>query len=553
MSLMTFVLNTLQPRVNDPTNSRLWLPRLLAGMTNGDGSLVLPIHATDQNLGAITGDSGASVASYFATTYQTWMSGVEGKTIEAEPDPASPYPILAFPKLTIAGLQNISVQLASATATASGYDVELYLIFDTYPDPTQGIAMQPLSLVGDYNIQQALLWRPEGATDWSSDNLVGTGSVSLALSQCQMVAQATIGVNGAGPARTNSIVVTSLALVGTQAGAPPGVTVDNLTVDGDFKGAKEGLISLVTEMLESNDAAAALTQAVGTLLMAPSNLASVNDLVGGRAGGVLDGILGPVPASGLPDDGPNQKAATPVDLYLFDRIRLALAAPDSDWFLPLQLASSDDPVIEPYSNPSIDVPDQTIKGLNYTNIKLTNVVLAGASNASMPPAATSLDIGKIGTVVTLGILPAGTPRQLPRSGGPVTMPVPPAPPVLFTAGFSLVQQGLKPVPLQGTLTARITGATAALTITPTGSSVDDLQIGLSHATASLAGATITVSVQLNPPNDGLQQIINALFAQPAVQQQVLVALNDALAGQASAISDQLSQIARTAILTQLQG
>ena len=44
-SLMSFILDSLQPRLNDPANTKLWLPRLLTEMSDEGGNPLLPIRS----------------------------------------------------------------------------------------------------------------------------------------------------------------------------------------------------------------------------------------------------------------------------------------------------------------------------------------------------------------------------------------------------------------------------------------------------------------------------------------------------------------------------
>jgi hypothetical protein len=92
-----------------------------------------------------------------------------------------------------------------------------------------------------------------------------------------------------------------------------------------------------------------------------------------------------------------------------------------------------------------------------------------------------------------------------------------------------------------------------MTIAPSGADVDHLTLTLSGVGADLTTAQIVPQVSLDPPNAPLEQILDTLFAKADVQQQILAALNTALAQQSAAISDQFTQIARAAILSQIGG
>ncbi|MFN3945401.1 MAG: hypothetical protein ACK4K7_10770 [Allosphingosinicella sp.] len=538
-TLMGFILNTVQPRVNDPANTRMWLPALLMQLRNDDGSPTLPIHAGRQDLGALTGTNGGFVADTFNSVYSIMNQ------VDTKPDPDAMFPLLTLPNVTLDGLQNMKLADTSNQPTPDGYVVHIDLAFDAYQGEVGGNPMPPLTFSGRYEIEQKL----EVIATGEKVTITGHGSFTVVVTDCKLVATAGATISGTGAGRVNTIAVSALEIVGTSP-TGPALNFTNLTLDDDLP-QKAQLMATIQDALSDPQAAGAFLSAINEMLSAQENLESVNRLLSDKTTGVLDGIFGPLPASGLPVDGPDQKALTPVDQFLFDRVRLSLADPGSSWFLPLQLASSDDPVLEPYSNPQVDVPDQTIKGLVYSGIVLTDVLLAGASNAAAPLDQTILATTSFSTRVALGSLPEGPAHQVPRQGGSVSMPVPPAPPLTFSARFSLVQQGFKPVPLKGTLVATIENVFVNLTMTPSGADVDHLTMTMSQVSADVSAARIAPSVSLDPPNGPLEQILDALFAKSDVQQQVLAALNTALAEQQGAISEQFTQIARNAILSQL--
>ena len=86
-TLMSFIQNSVQPRLNDPANARLWLPRLLVGMTANDEP-VLPIRSDVQDLGFLQGEHGGYVADRFV---QVW-SIMNQK--DAVADPLQPLPAM---------------------------------------------------------------------------------------------------------------------------------------------------------------------------------------------------------------------------------------------------------------------------------------------------------------------------------------------------------------------------------------------------------------------------------------------------------------------------
>ncbi|TFF14442.1 hypothetical protein EXW72_04460 [Pseudomonas sp. BCA14] len=540
-TLMSFFLDTLQPCLNDPANAKLWLPRQLAQMNGSDGHLVLPLHADQQDLGYLTGDNGSYIAEQFA---ENWSIVNQQDCV---PDPNKQYPHLSLSAIQVDGLQNIFVNPSASTLTGQGYSISLPLLFNYYNASSGQKDLPQLTMSGNYHIDQSLLIGD--APNTSTTDIIGTGAFSVVFSESMLNAQASLTIEGSAAMRSLAIAVSELQVTGVQ-GGPVKLNFTQLTLDGDFTG-KDQLIETIKDALNDPEGQAAMVGTLSNMLNSPSNLQSVNNMLGTQTESLMSSVFGPLPAQGMPGDDSGQDAASPVDLFLFDRMRVALNEADSNWYLPWQLASSSDPVLEPYSNPQVNVPDQTLGGLKYTNIQLTNLTLTGGSNAQAPLAAVTLSTPRIAATLNFGGLAQGPVRQLDRPGPPVRQPVPPAPPLKVNAGFSLIQQGIKPVPLVGTLTATLVNLQSALTITPSGADVNDLTLTISDISARLDSAQIGVSVTLTPHDAALEQIIGRLFQKPEVQSQIANALNNALSAQAPQLSEEFSQIARKAILNQL--
>lgn len=541
-TLMGFILNTVQPRINDPGNARLWLPRLLVNMTDDQGKPVLPIRADYQNLGYMAPPGGDYIADRFADVYSVM------KQVTAEPNPAQPRPLLEISQVVLDGLQNMFVDPPTVAANPAGYDVSTPLLFNHYSAAAGGVPMPPLTLSGRYRITQSLLVTRDDGTQFV-DDITGDGSFSGLFSDCKMTARSSVTIAGSGAQRYSVISVGTLVLGGITSDAPT-LAITNLTLDGDLK-QKDALIKQIRSALNDPEGQGALIDAVTGMLNTPDTLASINSMLSGKSGDVMQTIFGPLPPEGMPSDDTGQKAATPVDLYLFDRMRAAMIAPESNWYLPWQLASSSNPVLEPYTGDRIALPSQTIKGLVYSDIVLTDVCLAQASNALAPVAGIVLTTPHITANVVFGPLPQGPERSVPRQSGPVTMPVPPAPPMTLAGNFTLTQNGFRKVTLTGHVNAIVTGLKAALTITPSGASVTDLFLTIGDIVTNVTGVKITVDVQLVPRDTTLEQIVKSMFEKPEVQTQIAQAINSELSGQLDQLSQEFSAMARAAINQQL--
>ena len=107
-TLMSFILDSLQPRLNDPANTKLWLPRLLTEMSDEGGNPLLPIRSKEQDLGFLNGEHGDYIAGLFANSWSIFNSRY------AIVDPDLPNPALLLSDVSLVGLQNIWVEQASS-------------------------------------------------------------------------------------------------------------------------------------------------------------------------------------------------------------------------------------------------------------------------------------------------------------------------------------------------------------------------------------------------------------------------------------------------------
>lgn len=539
-TLMSFILDTLRPQVNDATNAKLWLPGLLVNLKNDQGQSVLPIHADKQDLGQLTGDNGSYIAQQFATDWGIFYEG------DAIPNPAAPLPILNLSEVVLDGLQNITVEPATAAITADGYQVTVPLSFNKYMGAPADVAIPPLTVSGTYDLTQSLQVKATPPIQ----SLSGTGSFVAQFPDLVMTAYATVAVKGSGANRTVSLDLSKLEISGAK-DPTPSVVFSKLTLDSDLP-AKDALVDLIRQALENSQGAGAMAQAMSVMLNAPSNLDSINSMLGGKGSDVVSSIFGPLPSGGLPAADSGQTAATPLDLMLFDRMRVALCQCDSNWYVPWQLAGSSDPVLEPYSNATIAIPDQKIGGLLYSGITLTDVLVHNASNAVTPVPSSILTTPRIDATLVFGTLSEGPVRDVPRQGGAVPMHIPPTPPLTASANFTLTQNGLKKVTLNGTVNATITGLGIAIEVVPSGTSVDDLTLTIQNFAADVSAVQVAVQVQLAPRDPSLEGILQTMFGRKDVQSGIASSLNKELAGQKDALSKEFSQIARTAINNQLR-
>lgn len=532
-TLMSFIHNSMLPRLNDPTNTRLWLPGLLAGM-NQNGNPVLPIRSDAQDLGFLEGEHGGYVAERFV---QTW-SIMNQK--DAVADPLQPFPSLKLSDVTLGGLQNVHVQQVSSAPTISGYDASVTLLPNYYPSPTQGLEMPLLTLTGRYQIEQSL---------WVEDSyktaITGVGAFSATFSDCLLNAPLTLTTTGSAAQRSSAVTLLGLTLTGI-VGDEPTLQFDDLTLEGDLE-QSELLILYIKQALNAPDGRMSMLTTVAEMLNAPDNLESMSSSLSEYLTNSLDELFSVVPQNGLPIDNENQQGATVLDVYLFDRLRLALNQPDSEWYLPRLLSDSTAPVLEPYQHAQVVIPDQTLSGLNYTDIELNDLNIAGFSNAFMPLETCILSAPIIAMEVLFGMLPEGdrVSRQALHSG------VPPAPPVKLTTWLSLTQQGVTPVNLQGVVFASLFDCRLHMNLNASGDDVSDLDLTVNALSFVWGSEPVEFNVELEPRNSVLESMLQKMLLKPEIQNPLKVQLAEALTAQRCELSASFSRLARAIIINQL--
>lgn len=526
-TLMSFILDTLQPRLNDPENTKLWLPRLLDQMKDEDGNPVLPIESAVQDLGFLQGEHGDFVADTFAKSWSVFNMK------PAAPDPQRPHPALKLFDVKLAGLQNMNVLSVSSQATAKGYDVRVELLPNHYPDPTQGLEMPLFSLSGRYLINQSL-WAENSYTT----QIEGEGDFTALFHDSLVIAQLSLEASGDAEQRSTLVTLKELVL-NANTGDQPILEFEDLTLETDLELA-DALIMYIKSALNGEDGQASMLDTVTSMLNSTHNLASVSASLSEYLDAGLANFFGVVPDQGLPDDADNQQGATALDVYLFDRLRIAFNQSGSSWYLPLLLAQSTDPELEPYTHGHVSIPDQTIQGLKYSDIALTDLTLVGLSNVYVPLPACVLTSPAISMTVELGVLPEGI------TG------LPPAPPVKLNTEISLVQNGwVGPVNIKGHISASLFDSHMLLNLVMSGNDASDLDLTVNALELLLGASPVEFSVVLEPRNSLLEGFIAGMLEKPDTQAPIMSALAKSINDQRSELSSSFTRLARATLTRQL--
>lgn len=559
-NLFTFVFNTIQKRANNPANHNYWLPGKIADAEKPGGEKLVPLNETNWNAGAITGPL---ITGIFVDQWKLYLGRNKDTKEEFEarhtviPCPDDPYARLSFPKITIDGLQNVFVLgNPQTTSTPEGYLTKISLKFNTYNGQNGLPKIPALSMSGKYRIVQRLctadktVEHPTQCDGWKSIEIDGTGSIKATFEQTYVDADLRITVQGTGQNRKLQVVVAGLKLRGETDNTLPGFILDSkngLTIESSMWIAQSIWLTMAKNAIESSDGQQGIFQQLNASLNKSGNLESLSRLFTDQLGHILDGIFGTIPAGGLPDN-PGQTPANPVDRYIFDRARAALNNPACEWFLPSVIYNSQNPSLEPLTIAAIPLPDQKIKIIGqdmlFTQIKFTGIALAGTSNISMPPPQLTCPEADISALLNISAL-----NPPPAVKTPAGMKQVPFPPLTATGKFSMLPEG-ETDPLPGSFVLKIQSSNVRITIRPSGTEVDDLQLKVTNLQFIIKPEMMTLSLDIDSVfQKSIEQVINS----PNIKARIVDELNAALAGKLGDISGEATSAVRETITARLDG
>lgn len=551
-NIQSFIIKTMQTRIDDPNNSRFWLPSLLENLKDDSGNPVFPLKKEDATSITLQGAEG----SYIATTLAgDWVIAEKfPDSNNAIPDPDSCLPQITLKNLTLSGLTNVYLQpgsISSPNIDKTGYITQATLQFNYYPEP-----QQPLEIVGSYDLTQKACTAATGATVCDKKyyaTIEGIGDFTAQVTNCCIDVNIQINIVGQGDNRSLNLSILSMIVRGETLGSSPDISYSNLTLTNTSlpSSSQDAILNMARTALESDQGIKAMIQAINETLAQPSTTENLGTFLTQNTNDLIDNVFAPLPVSGLPADGTTQEAATSLDLYLFDRMRAGMNNPESKWYLPFQMASSENPILEPYTTNDLSIPDQTIDGLEYSNIKLTNVTIAGASNLIEVEAQTVLNTPNITLVLLLGTLPQGPLETFQRDNKSITMNVPPAPPVILFSDFTFTQQGFSPLTITGKAVVCITGIVLNSTVIPSGADLSTMTLSIEKLDIDFSEANMSAQIIITPPNATFSQIAEHLLTSDTAKSQLSDAINQQFQSQLQQLSNNFSNTLRNMIAQQL--
>jgi hypothetical protein len=549
--LFGFVFNTLRKRANDPANAKFWLPAKLQSADGPFDGKLLPVTGRDWSIGEIQGEAGTTSRSTIGG--QWWIiatskkKGFDDEMPIACPD--QPWPVMTLPEVTVTGLENVYVMGDPAVEQpGTGYRATLTVQFGYYDPRSAPSLTAPVTVTGRYAMVQcqcsARKSQPTVCDGKLRDRIEGRGTFIITMSDLYADVSVDLAPSGSASDRTLRAAVTNIGLRGKTPGSNPVLAVKSLTIESLYKGFANSIWKTqATKALTSDDGTRGLLNNLNAALNQPANLTKLSQMLSDQLARILDSALGAVPPGRLPSLA-GQQAPNPADQYVFDRIRYALNDPASDYYLPKIVVKSQHPQLEPYTTDSIALGDQSYEGMQFQNLRITQLVVNGLSNAAAPADTMVFRPDAIDARVGVGVL--GAPPTVTAGGRTLQVPAPP----LQIAGLFSMQVAGDGGDLGGRITIRVNNATVDASVDFSGQELAELQVIFKRLTIAAANPDVSVTLQVD---SAFSDIMNAVVNQDSVKQQVLEAINQRAAGSLGSISTDATNDVRRLVAAQLDG
>lgn len=528
MKLFDFIFETMRKRANCIDNKTYWLPKVLHDIRS-EGKPLLPLSGESWNLGYIEGDEGQTIALAIVGAAGSLF---DDKNVAPDTE-GHPYPHLSIKSATINGLNNICVLPETGTHSGSrGYTTRIGLKFNRYEtsEPVSGILLAPLCIEGIYLLEQNLILTDINDPSAAPELYVvkGTGTFKSTITGCVLNSDVSISTDGSGPKRNLALTINRLNLVdATDQTVKVKTVVSSINAE---PGYEEIWKKASEEALNDDSASAAMIMNANNVLNQPENLGSLEQTMNSQLNNSMDTLFGSVSSNGLPDDT-GQKFENPADLYLFDRIRLALNNRNCNFYIPRQLIATTSPCLEPYAIGKIELGKQTIKGLTWNPNVLSEISIKGLSNNMAPANLMVMKDGVLDMETNQGAL-KNTDDRRSVDGKEI-----PAPPLTVSGRFSLHPPCMDAI--TGSFTVRVKTSHLKIRTGAGGASVDDMIIDVRCLALGFDLADMTIDFTFDK-SSSLAGFAKELANRDEVKQIILDKINSEIANNLPTISDAVS-------------
>ncbi|WP_346882204.1 hypothetical protein [uncultured Algibacter sp.] len=546
MTLFNFIYNTIRARVNNPSNARFWLPKVLENIEGSNNNKLLPLKTNEFNVGVIDGEGGTTITNSFKTQYDSYLEHVEGVNLDNQTAiacPKTPNPSLSFKTMELDGLQNLWVLADPPTTSGTfGYNTIINLETNYYDGVTHLPAVPMLKIKGNYLLAQNFCTADIGANTCNgnySTNINGTGYVDLSINNGLIEADTKIDIKGTGVNRSLNVIVNKVTFKGITASSKPTLKINDLKIIANVSDFLKGVwIEMSTKAINHPETQVSIFSQINATLNTTENLTKLSETMTSQLHKAINGILGNLPPGQLPDDS-GQKLANPVDLYIFDRIRFGFNDPTSSTYIPLTISNINSPILDPLQIDKISLPNQDVMGLTAKDIKVENINFDGLTNVIAP---SNQVIFNTSTEMT-ATLNIGDIKNSSKLSNGKTIPLPP---LKGKGNFSLSIDGQT---LTGGFNVSVSSSQFSFKTVITGDDVSTMVVTLNAANLIAAPNAVTIDIDIA---SFFEKTINQVINKDDIKNKIISAINSELSNNLASISQEITKVSRTSINNRLK-
>jgi hypothetical protein len=383
MTFFDYLFNTIQTKANNPTDTEFWLPKVLADIDNPNnppGGKLLPPRDLSLDIGNIEGENGNNIIELITAQSEIASHGTKLYS-RYKPDP---WPKISISDAQISGLNNVFLYPDPNTASSdNGYQSTIRLKFDQYPASSASnlnasVELKNLSFSGSYEFTLTMEQTELDGTIPQPYIIKGLGTFTTTISNASLNIGIELAVKGIATQRHQTIQINNLSLLGELPTTEPLVSTSIDTMDAYPKFIRATWKDMANQVLNAPSTIAVLLQKVEQELNDPDTLGQLSATMTTQLNGVIDSLFGKL-SNQLPDDQ-GQNVPNPVDLYFFDRIRMAMVNATSDFYLPHILKQAKNPSLNPLVREQIDFPPFSPSSGIEVTIKLQALTVNGLAD-----------------------------------------------------------------------------------------------------------------------------------------------------------------------------